>query len=297
MSIIFYPLFTLSGLYLGWLILQSGEVRSSLTVLQDLSHLPVSSESLLVDDAVLSKAEQSQRLLSRTLGVAVTSSPARLKRVAFQGALVFLCICSLCQLVSGVRSVQAAMLAVLMGAACGYLFEKYRTARSLKNKLEEIEFHLPLVLERLLMAVQSGLDVIAALNIITKPGTANEPQTVDCMDPVSRLLALVIGLSEAGLGFSKTLENIAELIPSTALKHSFVHLALAYEEGGELLVPLRELSDASQLHYQEVVEEQIAGLPVKATLPLVLTFAGLIIFFVTTPLLQILDLVSQASFK
>jgi hypothetical protein len=106
---------------------------------------------------------------------------------------------------------------------------------------------------------------------------------------------LVLRLTESGLGFNRALCDVAELVPSTALKHAFIHLAVAYEEGGELVMPLRELSDATQLYYQEVVEEKIATLPVKATMPLICTFAGLILFFITTPLLQVMNVLSSIS--
>jgi len=64
-------------------------------------------------------------------------------------------------------------------------------------------------------------------------------------------------------------------------------LGLAQAEGGELVRPLRELSDATQMYYQESVEEEIARLPAKAVMPLVVTFAGLIICFLTIPLVQV----------
>ena len=84
------------------------------------------------------------------------------------------------------------------------------------------------------------------------------------------------------------------MVECSALRHAFIHLAMAYREGGELIMPLRELSDSTQLYFQESVEEDIAKMPAKATLPLLLTFAGLIICFVTVPLVQVLDMTSNA---
>ena len=66
-----------------------------------------------------------------------------------------------------------------------------------------------------------------------------------------------------------------------------MHLGLAYKQGGEVVRPLKELSDATQTHYQESVEEEIARLPVRAVLPLLLTFTGLIICFLTVPVVQV----------
>jgi hypothetical protein len=83
-------------------------------------------------------------------------------------------------------------------------------------------------------------------------------------------------------------------VECSALRHAFIHLAVAYSEGGELVMPLRELSDSTQLYYQESIEEEIAKMPVKVTLPLLCTFAGLIIFFLTTPLVQVLEMTSRA---
>jgi hypothetical protein len=74
------------------------------------------------------------------------------------------------------------------------------------------------------------------------------------------------------------------------VKHALIHVGLAHRQGGEIVRPLKELSDATQLAYQEVVEEQISRLPVKAVLPLVITFTGLIVCFLTVPLMQVSSL-------
>jgi hypothetical protein len=104
-------------------------------------------------------------------------------------------------------------------------------------------------------------------------------------------------LTEAGLGFEQSLREVSGIVNCSALRHAFIHLAVAQKEGGELVMPLKELSDATQLYYQESIEEDIAKLPVKATMPLVCTFAGLIICFITAPLLQVISLTSQAVIK
>jgi hypothetical protein len=59
-------------------------------------------------------------------------------------------------------------------------------------------------------------------------------------------------------------------------------------------MPLRELSDATQLYYQETLEEEVAAMPVKATVPLVITFAGLIMIFVAMPLVQVMSMMKRS---
>ena len=87
--------------------------------------------------------------------------------------------------------------------------------------------------------------------------------------------------------FRSAMQVVSERSQSLSLRHVLVHLGIAHAQGGEIVRPLKELSDATQAHFQESVDEEIAKLPVKAVLPLVVTFAGLILCFVTVPLLQV----------
>ena len=104
----------------------------------------------------------------------------------------------------------------------------------------------------------------------------------------------VIKLHFAGSKLSEAFNKSAEGVNAIGAKHAFMHLNIAHTEGGEIVAPLRELSDALQLQYQEGVNENIAKLPVKATMPLLVMFAGVIICFVTIPLVQIADLAVKA---
>ena len=53
---------------------------------------------------------------------------------------------------------------------------------------------------------------------------------------------------------------------------------------------MEELSESTQEYYQQIVEKEIAVMPVKATLPLLCAFVGLIIFFMSVPLVQIMNI-------
>jgi len=182
------------------------------------------------------------------------------------------------------------LIVLLIGSlAVTYLIGKRAyTWRKLRFR-REIEFFLPVVMERLVMAVEAGLDVIPALGAIVKQARDGESE-----DPVTRLLGIVHHLTEQGCGLDQSLQVVTNIVDCAALRHAFVHLGLAHREGGELIAPLRELSDSTQLYYQETVEEEIAKLPVKATAPLVCTFAGLILFFITSPVVQVMKIASEA---
>lgn len=178
----------------------------------------------------------------------------------------------------------------VMGFAGGYLARESRLRRRSHDYTGALEFFLPVVMERLVMAVQSGLDIIAALGAIIELERVAVSDDDKRVDPVTRLFMLVHRLAERGLTFGQALEEVAAAVECGAVRHCFIHLAVAHEEGGELVMPLKELSDSTQLYYQETVDEQIAKLPVKATLPLLCTFTGLILFFLTSPLMQLTKL-------
>lgn len=189
--------------------------------------------------------------------------------------------------------------AIVFGAALGYLVFRRSLTNRKRTFHRQIDFYLPIVMERLVMGVQAGLDVFATIRALLELETAEDSnqKKESPSDPVTALLREVYHLTEKGIGFEDALQEVSSRVPSPALRHAFLHLGVAHKEGGELVFPLRELSDATQLYFQETIEEEIAKLPVKATMPLLVTFVGLLIVFVTAPMLQVLDFLSQAAPK
>jgi Flp pilus assembly protein TadB len=170
---------------------------------------------------------------------------------------------------------------------------------SRKNKLkhlkedERLEFYLPLVIERLVMAVQAGLDILPAMQSIYELGLKEGDNELEKVDPATKIFGKVLRLHNSGVSLLDALGSIGKECTSVAAKHALSHLSLAFREGGSLIEPLRELSDATQTIYQERIEERIAKLPVKAVLPLLCTFAGLIICFLVTPILEVITYASK----
>ena len=181
-----------------------------------------------------------------------------------------------------------------VGFCMGYLSSQRRIRTAQERYKRELEYFLPVVMERVVMAAEAGLDIFAALSSLVELEEQSAKWEERDVDPVTRLISIVTRLTEAGMGFDDALHEVANAIPCSALRHAFIHLALAHQEGGELVMPIRELSDATQLYFQETIEEEVAKLPVKATMPLVLTFAGLIILFITAPLVEVMRITSEA---
>lgn len=165
----------------------------------------------------------------------------------------------------------------MLGCGGGELARRGHHERAQRALARRLEFYLPTAMERVVMAVGSGLDIIPALSEAARKGE----------DPVSNIFREIVSRAEGGLRVEYAIQIAAESALSTSVKHALMHLALAYKQGGEVIRPLKELSDATQTHYQESVEEEIARLPVRAVLPLLLTFTGLIICFLTVPVVQV----------
>lgn len=174
-------------------------------------------------------------------------------------------------------SISGMLLFCGIGGLVGELFITQQRARAQRLRLRQLEFYLPAAMERILLGVSSGLDIVPALREASRRS----------QDPVSELLQQIVVLSEGGMPVERAFEVASQQVQSTAVKHACIHLALAHSRGGEVVRPLKELSDAAMIAYQETIEERIARLPVQAVLPLVITLAGLIVCFLTIPLIQV----------
>jgi len=215
--------------------------------------------------------------------------------------LVLVAISFVMQSVRG-ASLGTTIASSLIAGAVGVLIAEQLKKRKAANAQKAIDYFLPLVMERVVMAAEAGLDILPAIKAVVsieerQHSFLNERHLPTSEDPVSRALATVLDRTEKGQQFEVALREVATQTGSLSLQHAFVHLGIAYREGGELIGPLRELSDATQAQYQDAIEEELAKLPVKATAPLVLTFAGLILFFLSSPLIQILSFASKATPK
>ena len=197
---------------------------------------------------------------------------------------------------AGMRDISVLVLTAGASICATYVFCRFRARAREVRVTRQLEFHLPLLMERIVMAVESGLDIIPAVGVILELEQQERTlRSSPSLNPVTVLLEKVYDLSQAGVPFEKALSETALRSNCGAVRHAFVHLGLAHREGGEVMGPLRELSDATQLYYQETIELEIAALPAKATLPLVLTFAGLIILFISTPLVQISSITREST--
>ncbi len=288
-------LLLISGLGVGaYYALAKASERSASAVLSDLSGTHSRSQKLTGDPRgrVHSSREFSLEDPLAHYGLFTAAERAAHKRREFITPFIFAAFVLFIRLIAVPEAFGGHIASIIGALGFGYLYQRRKSAKLQHAYIRSLEFYLPVVMERLVMAAQAGLDILPAIGIVCDCSLSKRADQE--RDPVSRLLSFAQQLTEAGMGFESALQAIAEKVECSALRHAFIHLARTHVEGGELVGPLRELSDSTQLYFQESVEEEIAKMPVKATAPLLCTFAGLMVFFLTAPLMQIVEFVAGA---
>lgn len=177
----------------------------------------------------------------------------------------------------------------------GVLLNRKNEKKEAAKALRDLEISLPMTLEKLLMCIESGLDIYPAIEkLVTYENLRRQKE--DHKTPkleINIILENVVKMVQSGIALENAFENVAGRYNSPILKHAFIHLTLSHKEGGEIAKPLRELSDATNQYVKDAILEDIAKLPAKATIPMLLTFMGLLVCFLATPLISILLMIQK----
>ena len=211
------------------------------------------------------------------------------KKIPLNFAYVFCALFGAMQFFRAGSLLTAFVWMIVGGGVSTVVISKINSGK-IDKRQREIVYSIPLVMERIVMAAEAGLDILPAIKAVV----AIEEKQSSVLDPVTSALALVLYRAEQGELFENSLKAVAEQSKNVSLTHAFFHLGIAQREGGELIGPLRELSEATRCLYQDTIKEELAKLPVKATAPLVVMFAGLILFFLSSPLIQIVSFAAKA---
>jgi Flp pilus assembly protein TadB len=145
----------------------------------------------------------------------------------------------------------------------------------IKKRYEEAIYHLPMVVEQLTIGISSGLDMGPCISYVVNMATVRRTHNV-----VTELFVHIEKLVQAGYSLSEALREVAEAFGQKELSHVFMFLAQCAKQGGEVSRQLQDLGESVSLHRQIQVEARIVKLPVKATGPLTMVFAGFFIMLI-----------------
>jgi Flp pilus assembly protein TadB len=161
------------------------------------------------------------------------------------------------------------MIGAAFGGFFGVVYPLTRLDKAIAAREEDIMYFLPLVIEQVSIGVSSSLDIGPCVSHIV---TMAEER--DSHNPVTEMFVHVEKLIRSGLNLEDSLAEVAEANGMTEVKHAFMFLAQCARHGGEVSKQLQELADSVMTQRQVQVEERITALPVKATGPLSMVFAG-----------------------
>ena len=151
----------------------------------------------------------------------------------------------------------------------GYIFPFTRLDKLSREREDEISYHLPLTIEQVAVGVSSGLDIWPCVVNIMQITEARNTVT-----PIIELFRNADRLIRSGLSVEEALRAVGERSGIPNLKHAFTFLAQVAEHGGDITRNLQEMADVTMMQRSTEVEGKIHALPVKATGPLCLVFAG-----------------------
>lgn len=169
-------------------------------------------------------------------------------------------------------NLQLSILFVLLGVFIGVVAPGAWLDRQVRLRDEEVMYYLPLVIEQISIGVSSALDVGPCISLVVS--MANER---DSHNPVTEMFSHVEKLIRSGLNLEDALFDVGDVSGMNDVRHAFMFLAQCAKHGGEVSRQLQELADAVTVSRQVQVEARITALPVKATGPLAMVFAGFFI--------------------
>jgi Flp pilus assembly protein TadB len=178
---------------------------------------------------------------------------------------------------------QLAWLFFVCGAVVGLTLPRAYLRRRAKSRDEEILFHLPLVLEQIVLGVGSSLDIAPCIKWVVEMAEER-----DTHNAVTELLAMTLGYMRSGVAIHEALDEVARMSGHVELKHVFMALSQVVRHGGEVSKQLHELANSVAGQREVAIEERIKGLEIRATGPVALIFAVFMSLFLTCLGIQIM---------
>lgn len=144
-------------------------------------------------------------------------------------------------------------------------------------------FGLPIVIESLILLVESGLGILPAIQRVVKSSSFKH-------NPSLLYFNQAYQLSASGLSFKDALEEVSKSCEHKALKHVLVHLDISHAEGGEIVPALKNLSSHTYTEWKLSVEARVKKLENLVVFPVFASVIGLMLFTSAVPLVPVMGL-------
>lgn len=207
------------------------------------------------------KTREKQSAVRRQLGYAGVYSPSAVKLIT--GCKV---ICLGAGLFGGFLVGSASdnlMMGLSMGGVIGYAIPAFWLRLAIKKNQRELNFSLPDALDLMVVCVEAGLTIDAAMQRVGQELSIAHPR-------LSRELAITHMETRVGLSRSESLRNLGQRTGAASVQSLVAMLVQADRFGTSIGSALRVHADALRTKRQSDAEEMAGKASVKMTFPLVL---------------------------
>jgi tight adherence protein C len=149
-------------------------------------------------------------------------------------------------------------------ALIGFVIPRFVVARMAENRRGNVQRHLPDAIDLLLLCVEGGLGLNAALVRVA------EERSDQAEDPIGQELTLLAKELQVGVSRRDAFRNLADRTGSSELRSLATHLLHSERFGSSIGGTLRAQSESMRTHRRLLAEEQANKTQIKLLFPLIL---------------------------
>jgi tight adherence protein C len=169
-------------------------------------------------------------------------------------------------------------------AMLGYVLPRFIVARIASKRREEIQRSLPDAIDLLLLCVEAGLGLNAALVKVAEERSNSGP------DPIGYELTQLANELQVGMGRREAFRNLAERTGVAELRSLAAHLIQSERFGSSIANTLRVQSESMRTHRRLMAEEIANKTQVKLLFPLILfIFPSVMIVILMPAVMRLMD--------
>jgi tight adherence protein C len=166
----------------------------------------------------------------------------------------------------------------------GFVIPRFVVARLAENRRSDIQRHLPDAIDLLLLCVEAGLGLNAALVKVA------EERSNSGEDPIGQELTQLAKELQVGVGRREAFRNLADRTGAAELRSLAAHLIHAERFGSSIGSTLRTQAESIRTHRRLLAEEMANRTQIKLLFPLIMfIFPSVMIVILMPAVMRLLE--------
>lgn len=164
-----------------------------------------------------------------------------------------------------------------------FLFTFYMRIKKTES-LRDAYFDTPLVIEEVILLIESGLALFPAIEKVCTSGKGRFSKSI-----VRKYLKMVYQLTIGGIPMSEAFLHVSNICPFPPIRSMLVHFDVSCNVGGELLHSLQALAIQVHNEWKVSVETRVKKLENLVVFPVFIAVIGMMILVAAVPMVPILQ--------